>query len=329
MALRHRLSQVQWTLRRAWFRIWEVENYFTSLEQRSVLGAKITFGYVLIAMAAGVLATAGLLLDSAAVVIGAMCVAPFLGPSRAVCIGALFRDRRTFWGGLVKQLLGLFVIGAGVGYVLTALLAARVPGIGPTHEILLRAMPTAREQILGPIIAIMAGAAASLALSADPSVVETPWGQIFDTVIGVQIAISLMPPAAVVGIGLALGYPGVSRDALVLLLVNVLGLDLVGSVLVLALRGVRLSYLQLEKAVRSAAESVLTRVPGLHLPRRQIDVALLSPHAASVRISVHIEQSRSIEPMLAERIAAHIKDETGCDCEVTVDLVPCQVYSTL
>jgi len=329
MALRYRLSQAQWTLRGAWFRIWEVENYFTSLEQRAKVGAQITFGYVLIALAAAVLATAGLLLDSTAVVIGAMCVAPFLGPSRAVCIGALFRDWRTFWGGLTKQLLGLFVVGAGVGYLLTGLLAARVSDIGITSEILLRAMPTGREQVLVFIIAVAAGAAASLALSADPSVAERPWGQIVDTVIGVQIAISLMPPAAVVGIGMALGYPGISRHALLLLLVNVLGLDLVGSTLVLALRGVRLSYLQLEKAVRNAAESVLTMAPGLRLPGRKIDVTLLSPDAASVRIRVRSEPSKAVEPMLAERIAAHIEHETGCRSEVTVDLIPCQVYSTL
>jgi uncharacterized hydrophobic protein (TIGR00271 family) len=329
MALRDRLSHVQRTLRRGWFRIWEVENYFTRLEQLSKMGAEITFGYVLIALAAAVLATAGLLLDSTAVVIGAMCVAPFLGPSRAVCVGALFRDRRTFWGGLVKQLLGLFVIGAGVGYVLTVLLAGRVSGIGITPEILLRAMPTGREQALGLLIAVTAGAAASLALSADPAVVETPWGQIFDTVIGVEIAISLMPPATVVGMGLAFGQPAVSRDALLLLLVNVLGLDLVGSALVLALRGVRLSYLQLEKAVRNAAESVLIKVPGLRMAGREIDVTLLAPDAASVWITVRSEHCRDVQPMLAEGIATHITDETGCRCEVTVDLIPCQTYSKL
>ncbi len=329
MTLRHRLSQARRTLRQAWFRIWEVENYFTSLEQRSKVGAEVTFGYVLVAVAAAVLASAGLLLDSAAVVIGAMCVAPFLGPSRAVCIGALFRDRRTFWGGLLKQLFGLFIIGAGVGYALTMLLAGRVPGIGLTHEILLRAMPTAREQVLGLAIAVTAGAAASLALSANPSVVETPWGQIFDTVIGAEIAISLMPPATVVGIGMALGYPGVSRDALLLLLVNVLGLDLVGSALVLALRGVRLEYLRLEKAIRASAESVLTTVPDLRLVGSEIGVTLLSPKAAYVRVTVRSQQGRDVEPKLAERIATQISDETGCRCEVMVSFIPCQVHSIL
>jgi uncharacterized hydrophobic protein (TIGR00271 family) len=329
VAFRDRLPQALRMLRRRWFRIWEVENYFTRLEQLSKAGAEITLGYVLIALAAAVLATAGLLLNSIAVVIGAMCVAPFLGPSRAVCIGALFRDRPTFWRGLVKQLFGLFVIGAGVGYVLTALLSVSVSGIDITPEVLLRAMPTSREQVLGVVIAVASGAVASLALSADPSVVKTPLGQIFDAVIGLEIAISLMPPATVIGMGLAFGRTAVSRDALLLLLVNVLSLDLVGSAPILALRGVRLSYLQLEKAVRSAAKSALTQVPGLRLAGSKVDVTLLGPEAASVRITARSERWGEIQPTLAEAVAVHVKDETGCRCEVTVDLIPCQIHSTL
>jgi len=329
MTLKDRLSQARWTLRRGWFRIWEVENYFTRLEQLAKVGAEINLGYVLIALAAAVLATAGLLLDSAAVVIGAMCIAPFLGPSRAVCIGALFGDRRTFVGGLVKQLFGLFGVGASVGFLLTRLLAARVPGIGITTEILLRAMLTQREQVLGILIAVTAGAAASLAISADPSVVETPWGQIFDTVIGVEIAVSLMPPAAVVGMGMAFGQLSVSRDALLMVVVNVLGLDLVGSALVLAMRGVRRSYLELEKSIRRAAESVLAKAPCLRLVGSQIDVTLLSPKAATVRVSVRSQMGEDVEPTIAEGIARHIEAETGCRCEVSVDLIPCQVHSIL
>jgi len=39
--------------------------------------------------------------------------------------------------------------------------------------------------VLSVLIAIAAWAAAALALSADPSVVETPWGEVIDAVIGV------------------------------------------------------------------------------------------------------------------------------------------------
>jgi len=113
MPLRDRLLEVRWTLGREWFGVWEVRDYYTTLERRARAGAQITFGYVLMVLAASALAAGGLLLNSSAVVIGSMCVAPFLGPSRAVCIGGLFRDRRVFLGGLAKQLLGLLIVGGG------------------------------------------------------------------------------------------------------------------------------------------------------------------------------------------------------------------------
>ena len=327
--LRDRLHQVQWTLRRRWFGIWETEDYFTRLEQMARVGAEVTFGYVLIALASAVLATAGLLLNSPAVIIGSMCIAPFLGPSRAICIGGLFRDRSIFFGGLVKQLLGLLIVGSGTAYLLTALLRAGVPGIGITPEILLRAMPAAREVVLGVLIAVTAGAAASLALSAEPSVIQTPWGQIIDTVIGAEIAISLMPPAAVMGIGFAFGRPDISRNAFLLLVVNVLGLDIVGSTLVLAVRGVRPQHLRLEKAIRQAAESALTSFATLRLVGSAIHVTLLSPALAKVHITVRADVGVTVPDSLAQTIAAQIHDRTGCRSEVSIDLIPCQTYSTL
>jgi len=146
------------------------------------------------------------------VVIGSMCVAPFLGPSRAVCIGGLFRNRKVFLGGLVTQLFGLLIIGVGLAAAITALLRATVPGIELTPEVMLRAMPTTRDVVLSVLIATGAGIAASLALSADPRIVETSWGQVIDAMIGVEIAISLIPPAAAVGIGLAFGRLDIARD---------------------------------------------------------------------------------------------------------------------
>ncbi|MGC8775473.1 MAG: DUF389 domain-containing protein [Chlorobaculum sp.] len=126
---------------------------------------------------------------------------------RAVCIGALFRERKVFLGGLAKQVLGLLVIGVVVALVITALLERYLSGITITHEILLRAMPTSRDVVLSALIALSVGAAASLALVAQLHIVETSWGQIIDAIIGVEIAISLVPPASVIGIGLSLGVP--------------------------------------------------------------------------------------------------------------------------
>lgn len=329
MSLRRRLHEMQWTLQREWFGIWEVRDYYTQLERRAQAGAEITVGYILMVVVSAILATGGLLLNNPAVVIGSMCVAPFLGPSRAVCIGGLFRNRRVFLDGLAKQLFGLLIVGAGLAYVIVTVLRAVVPGVEITPEILLRAMPTPQAAVLSVLIAVAAGGAAALALSADPRVVQTPWGQVVDAVIGVEIAISLIPPASVVGIGLAFGRLDISRNALLLLLVNVLGLDVLGSMLMLALRGIRADYLALEKSIRQTVESILVAAPEITLAGSTIHVSLLSDSAASISVTARNEVGAVIPASLAQTIAASVQERTNCRSEVTVELIPFQTHSTL
>jgi hypothetical protein len=158
--------------------------------------------------------------------------------------------------------------------------------------------------------------------------VETPWGQVFDAVIGVEIAISLIPPACVVGIGLALGQPAISRNALLVLMVNVVGLDVLGSMLMLALRGVRAKYLALEKAVREAAESAMVGVPGVLLRVSTVDVTLLGETAVDIRVAARCSDGGSSPCALAPAIASAIQERTGCRSEVTVDVISFQSSST-
>lgn len=329
MRLRDRLLSMHWTLEQQWFGVWEVRNFYTTLEQRAKAGAEITFGYVLMVVASAALATSGLLLNNPAVVIGSMCVAPFVGPSRAVCIGGLLRNRKLFLGGLFKQLFGLLFIGAGMAHVITALLLAFVPGVEITSEILLRAMPTRLDVVLSIFIAVAAGAAASLALSADPRIVDTPWGQVIDAIIGVEIAIALIPPASVVGIGVAFGRLDISLNAFLLLMVNVLGLDILGSMLMLVLRGVRFEHLALEKAVRQTVESTVTTISSATLLGSAIDVTLLTPVAAHVNVTLRHRAGETMPDSLAQIIAANVEERTGCRSEVTVEMIPYQTYSTL
>jgi len=326
---RKRAAGMHWGWAERRFGVWGVRDYYTLLEQMAKEGAQFTLGYVMMILAAGLLATAGLLLDSPAVIIGAMCVAPFLTPSRSVCIGGLFRDRKVFVGGLLKQVLGLLVVGTAAAYVITAVLRNSVPGIEITQEILLRAMPTTRDVVLTVIVAIGAGVAASLALTADPRIVAKPWGQIIDAMIGVEIAISLLPPASVIGIGLAFGRPDISRNAFWLLVVNVIGLDFVGSMLMLAIRGVRLRYLTLEKRIRQAAQDVVARQLASLPVATVAHVVLLSDAVANVRALVLHRTDLTLPDTLASDITAAIADETGYRSQVVVELTPCQTCSTL
>lgn len=329
MGLKERVSGIHWRWAQRRFGIWGVRDYYTLLEQMAQEGAEVTFGYVLMILSAALLATAGLLLNSPAAIIGAMCVAPFLGPSRAVCIGGLFRNRKVFVGGLLKQIVGLLAVGTVTAYVITVLLRDTTPGLEITHEILLRAMPTTRDVVLTVLIAVGAGAAASLALTADPRIVAKPWGQIIDTMIGVEIAISLLPPASVIGIGLAFGRPEISRNAFWLLVVNVIGLDFLGSMLMLALRGVRPGYLETERTIRRTVEEILTTI--LDSPPEEVTarIVLLSDTTADVHATVHRKANSPLPDSLAKAITSEIAARTGYQSKVMVEVIPCQVHSTL
>ncbi len=310
-----------------WFGIWGVRNFYHKLEIQARAGAEFNLGYFLLIIAASLLATGGLLANSAAVIIGAMCIAPFLGPSRAVCIGGLFLDRKTFWCGLIKQLVGLFLVGAGLAYLITLILLDSTPGIEITDEILLRAMPTTKDVILTLIIAVAAGAGASLAFTADPHVVDEPWGQLLDVMIGVEIAISLMPPAAVVGIGLAFGNFAISRNAAALLIVNVLALDVLGSMLIFLLRGMRKQHFDLERGTRKIAESALGEISEMVHLNSVVDITLQNDSEADIFITLR-GHANDISTDFAKGISQRVLERTACRSKITVEFSPTQMYAT-
>lgn len=165
-------------------------------------------------------------------------------------------------------------------------------------------------------------AAASLALVAHPEIVETPWGQVIDAIIGVEIAISLVPPAAVIGIGLVLGAPEHSLHAFYLLLLNVVGLDLIGSVSILAIRGIRRRHLEMEQRIRLAAATTLDVVPGLLSVGSTVDVTLLGERTARVEVVCRRNFGGEGPETFAATISAHVAESTGCSCDVTVEVIP-------
>ncbi len=125
-----------------------------------------------------------------------------------------------------------------------------------------------------------AGAGASLAFTADPHVVDQPWGQLLDVMIGVEIAISLLPPAAVIGIGIAFGQTSIARNATALLIINLLALDVIGSMLIFILRGIRTRFFDLERKLRQVAESALKEISDLVHDNSCVDVSLLGEEDA-------------------------------------------------
>ncbi|MDY6775524.1 MAG: TIGR00341 family protein [Halobacteria archaeon] len=170
--------------------------------------------YVLFTLLSSVVATAGLLTDSAAVVVGSMVIAPLIGPPIASSVGTVVRDDELFYDGVKLQLVGVVVAVASA-----AVFAAFARFVAVPH-IDLRLLRQVNERvnpgILSLTVALGSGIAGALSLTSGMST----------ALVGVMIAAALIPPAATVGLGIAyFDYP-MAVSAGLLVLVNVLSINL-------------------------------------------------------------------------------------------------------
>ncbi|KTG07725.1 hypothetical protein AUR64_02470 [Haloprofundus marisrubri] len=188
--------------------------------------AAVTPNYVIFTVISAVVAGAGLLADSAAVVVGSMVIAPLLGPAVGASVGSIVNDDDLFRTGVKAQLLGL---GLAVFSATLFAFAAKYTVMPNTDirslsEVAARVNPGA----LSLVVALGSGAAGALSLSAGASA----------PLVGVMIAAALIPPAAAVGLGVAYADSVLVISAGILVLVNVLSINF-ASLGVLWVRGYR------------------------------------------------------------------------------------------
>lgn len=163
----------------------------------------------------GVISTLGLLSGSTATVIGAMIIAPLMGPIIGIAYAVTVANRR-----LMKR-AGLTLLFATLSTVVCATLLCQLTGLRSlTEEITLRTEPT----LIDLFIAIAAGAAGAFAKSRK---------HIADAFPGVAIAVALVPPLSAIGIGIALLNPTVWQGATLLFITNLLGIIFSGSIVFL------------------------------------------------------------------------------------------------
>lgn len=314
--------------------IWNVRNFYSNLERVCEEGSKFSSGYFALVVASSLLATGGLLANSAPVIIGAMCAAPFLGPSRAVCVGWVYKKWKTVIKGLIKQLLGLLVIGSTIAFLVTLAFSHFMPEIIVTPETVARTIPTSKDVCLAMIIAVSSGVVASFVLVArrkrvsesDQQLRAVNYAIFFDVTIGVEIAISLIPPAAVVGMGLAFGQLDIFHRSLGLLLVNVWGLN-IGGMIVLYLWGVEPKPLELEKKIRRSIEKTINGT--IKAYEMKSEVTLHSYKKADINVELNaFETPDNVCRSLAKTISREIEKETGISNNVKIIATPISIYTS-
>ncbi len=190
-----------------------------------------------LAAVASIVGLVGLFLNNVGIVIGAMLIAPVIGPIYAFAIHSATGDRMA----VLRDVLNIFLL--LVSFILFSLIVTWVLGfiipLGVTGEILSRT----HSSPIYAITAIFLGFATIVALAKG----------IPDSIAGVAVAAALLPPALVSGISFVL-YPGGMLPALVLTLQNAVGL-MAGSIIATMI-------LQIEprsSGERSAARTILRR----------------------------------------------------------------------
>ncbi|MEM9653986.1 MAG: DUF389 domain-containing protein [Actinomycetota bacterium] len=162
---------------------------------------------------ASVIASMGAITDSTAVVIGAMLIAPLMTPLMGMAISLVMG-----WPNRLRQSAALAFTGIAFAIMIGLILGLVSPtdiDTATNSQILARTSPTG----LDLITAIAAGGAGAYGLSRP---------DVSDSLPGVAIAISLVPPLTVVGIAYSQGDVTAGGGALLLFATNMIAILIVG-----------------------------------------------------------------------------------------------------
>jgi uncharacterized hydrophobic protein (TIGR00271 family) len=189
----------------------QYQSLFVSLREE----AKASSTFMTLIFLSTLLATVGLYLNSSSVIIGAMLLAPLMQPIVSFSMGVLRRNQNIF-----SDSLKTIMIGVAIALVSAALFALVMPFESLTNEMQGRLKPS----ILDLIVALISGTAAAYAKNNE---------KIVGSLVGVSIAVALVPPIAVAGIGLGWGNFDMFYHAFLLFLTNFAGIVFAASMLFL------------------------------------------------------------------------------------------------
>jgi len=181
-------------------------------------GARPTIEYYILIVLSCIIATTGLLQGSTATIIGAMIVAPLMTPILAFSLGVIWGD-----GTIIKTSLSSLVKGIMLAIAISSFIAYFIPMPGYSAEILARTKPN----LFDVIVALGSGIVGAYGNANK---------KISNTLVGIAIAVALMPPLCTVGIGIGTFNRQVASGAFVLFAINLVSISLAGAVVFWAMK---------------------------------------------------------------------------------------------
>jgi uncharacterized hydrophobic protein (TIGR00341 family) len=200
--------------------------------------ARLDINYTVLVILSTLVSAIGLIENNVAVVIGAMVIAPLLGPNLALSLGTALGDVP-----LVQKSVKTLFAGISIALLLSAMIGIAWP-VALTSPELLSRTDAGLDSIA---LALASGAAAALSLTTGLST----------TLVGVMVAVALLPPSVTLGIMLGQGNIGLAIGAALLLAVNIVCVNL-ASKIVFFFKGIRpRTWLEKEKARRAMTVYVM------------------------------------------------------------------------
>ncbi len=202
-------------------------------------GAELDRSYMMLVFFSTIVAAIGLLENNVAVVIGAMVIAPLLGPNLAFALATVLADVP-----LMKRASRTTMIGLSSSIGLSFLLGLFWTGpLEQSHEFMSRT----DLGFSSIVLAIASGAAAVLALVTGVS----------SALVGVMVAVALLPPAVVFGVSLGSGSLTYAFGAFLLLVANVVCVNL-SAIWVFIYKGIQPRTWQDKKQAKAISNRYLT-----------------------------------------------------------------------
>ncbi len=224
--------------------------------------AVVTRPFLVMTAISTIVAAVGVMRDSPAVVIGAMVIAPLLGPNMALSLGTTLGDTVLIGRALRTTAAGIAVALATAvltGFVLDLDLAS--------GEVASRTEVTYGELLL----ALATGVAGALALTTGAA----------SSLVGVMVAVALVPPLVVAAILAVHGHWPEAGRAFLLVASNVVCVNLAG-VATFYVQGVRpRTWWEAEKSTRAVRIALTIWLVLLALVAAIIAVAGVAPHVLS------------------------------------------------
>lgn len=225
------IGQLDWNLQRLIPRMGRAQRADTYKRIRR--GARPTRDFFVLIALSAMIASLGLIVDSAAVVIGAMLVAPLMSPIVGTGMAVVLGDAR-----FLSVSLRSVARGVGLAIFVGILSGLLNIGEGLTGELMARTRPS----LIDLLIALFSGMAGAYALTQSSAAAALP---------GVAIAAALVPPLATVGIAFITGHFAESLGALLLFTTNFVAISS-ATALVFIVLGFRPSQAQKDRQMLQA-----------------------------------------------------------------------------